>query len=288
MREKFFNYLSYNICYSNQTVAKYRRVLKKLDSFLQLRGKSVDIPEDITLEDVSDFIADIIEQWLTPSYCNWLIVGIKSYLNYLRDVMYMDIFEPHKIRYCKVPDRNVGYYNEKQKRQIINTVKSWFWYNWITRLRNQLLVYMLLHTWLRCHELIKIKVSDIGEALQIVGKWGKRRVVYLRKELLDMIQEYLQKRKKESDYLFPNRTLSKWHITDSAVRWILNKMGHKLGFSIHPHAFRHTFATDLMVIPWSNIFNVSKLLGHSNINTTKIYLWLNDWELKKLQFWLKF
>jgi site-specific recombinase XerD len=38
----------------------------------------------------------------------------------------------------------------------------------------------------------------------------------------------------------------------------------------------------------SNIYNVAKLLGHKRITTTQIYLWCEDVELKKLQFWLKF
>jgi integrase len=40
--------------------------------------------------------------------------------------------------------------------------------------------------------------------LQIIGKGGKRRFVYLRRELLEMIDEYLSQRKKKSEYLFPS------------------------------------------------------------------------------------
>jgi integrase len=38
--------------------------------------------------------------------------------------------------------------------------------------------------------------------LQIVGKGGKLRTVYLRPEILEMIEEYLEERKRESEYLF--------------------------------------------------------------------------------------
>jgi site-specific recombinase XerD len=190
------------------------------------------------------------------------------------------------VEYIKVPDRQVGFFSEKEKNQIIKTVKEWVGVKDITQMRNRLLTYILMQTWLRCHELAKIKVSEIWESLQIVGKGKKLRTVYLRKELLDMIGEYLSKRKRKSEYLFDST--KEWHMREWSIRNIFNRMTKKLWFHIHAHKFRHTFATDLLHIPWSNIFNVAKLMWHSKITTTQIYLWVNDSELKNLQFRLDF
>ena len=145
---------------------------------------------------------------------------------------------------------------------------------------------MFLQTWLRCHELAKIKVSEIWESLQIVGKGGKLRTVYLRPELLEMIEEYLEERKRESEYLFDST--KDWHIREWYIRTIFNKVSKKVWFHVHAHKFRHTFATDLLHIPWANIFNVATLMGHSRITTTQIYLWVDNSELKKLQFSLNY
>lgn len=287
MKERFLNYIAYTVCLSKLTVLKYRKALDKFDSFLKLRWKTVDDPENIAIEDVSDFIADMIELWLSPVYCNSISTWIKSYLNYLRDILGLTVLESRRIKYCKTPDKNIWYYSERQKYQILDMVDKGFWVKDITKLRNKLLTYMFLLTWLRCHELAKIKVNEIWESLQIVGKWWKRRTVYLRKELLDMIGEYLSKREKESEYLFPCHNKWEWHIHKSSIRWIFYQMTNQLWFKIHPHKFRHTFATDLLHIPWSNIYNVAKLLGHNSISTTQIYLWTNDVELKNLQFSLK-
>jgi hypothetical protein len=38
--------------------------------------------------------------------------------------MYMDVLDPHRIKSCKVSDRNVGYYNERQKAQILSAVNG--------------------------------------------------------------------------------------------------------------------------------------------------------------------
>ena len=135
-------------------------------------------------------------------------------------------------------------------------------------------------------ELAKIKVNEIWENLQIVGKGGKLRTVYLRPELLEMIEEYLEERKRESEYLFDST--KDWHIREWYIRTIFNKISKKVWFHVHAHKFRHTFATDLLHIPWANIYNVAKLLWHKEITTTQIYLWLDEWELKKLQFSLNY
>jgi len=47
-----------------------------------------------------------------------------------------------------------------------------------------------------------------------------------------------------------------------------------LGFSIHPHLLRHTFATKLMKI--TDIRTVQELLGHKQLSSTQIYTHVND------------
>jgi site-specific recombinase XerD len=70
MKEKFLGYIAYNRCLSPLTVLKYRKSLEKFDLFLRKRRKTVTSPKVITLDDVSDFVSEIIEQGLTPTYCN--------------------------------------------------------------------------------------------------------------------------------------------------------------------------------------------------------------------------
>jgi len=132
-------------------------------------------------------------------------------------------------------------------------------------------------------------LTDIaGDSLQVVGKGGIRRFVYLRKELLDMIYLYLGKRKRDSNYLFHSWFKDGTHIQTHRIRSVISKIGKLAGVHTYPHKFRHTFAVDLLHVPWSNIYSVSRLLWHKHINTTQIYLGADNTELKKVQFWLKF
>ena len=288
MIEKYLDYVQYTRCLSLCTVRFYKVCLKRFDLFLWSIGKTIEKSEDITIQDIYSFTAFMSKSWLAEKTIDWSMAALRVYFRYLSEICNLNVLEWNKIKWIKVHDRNIGFYNEEEKNQILKTVDQWVGKKEITQLRNKLLTYMLMHTWLRCHEIAKIRVDEIWESLQVVGKWWKRRVVFLRKELLDMIYEYLSKREKNSDYLFASHNLDGGHIREWSIRNIYIKLTKKLWFHIHAHKFRHTFCTDLLHIPWSNIYDVSKLMGHSRITTTQIYLGTNQESLKKLQFWLAF
>ena len=287
MLENYIDYITYVRQYSEATIYNYKRSLKKLDQYLIKINKSVNDPENIKLVDMYNFMEDMSKNWLSARTCAWYIRGVVGYFKYCKYVLELEVLDVKKIHTPKIPERKIWYFSEEEKKALLKVVNSWLGYKEETRIRNRLLVYLFLHTWLRCRELAKIKVFDIvGENLQVVGKWWSRRFVYLRKELLDMIYLYLGKRKKDSDYLFA--WYKQDHITTDQIKHIIEKIGKLAGVHAYPHKFRHTFATDLLHVPESNIYTVAKLLGHKRISTTQIYLGTNNIELKKIQFWLKF
>lgn len=286
MIQKYLDYIKFIRSYSDATVLMYKKWLKKFESYLQIIWKTTENPEEIKLVDVLEFIEYLRRKWLAASSCNAEIDAVRGFLKYCKDVLELNVLYHRKILYCKEPERPMEFFDKKEKNLILNAVNEWVGKREITQLRNKLIVYMLLNTWLRCHELAKIKVSEIWESLQIVGKGSKLRTIYLKKELLDMIEEYLSERKNKSEYLFDSA--KDWHMREWSIRKTFAKLTKNLWFRIHAHKFRHTFATDLLNIPWSNIFSVAKLMGHSRITTTQMYLWVNNTELKNLQFRLKY
>ena len=281
------NFLSYIVSrgYSKSTVSGYVYILNKFDEWLVSYGKSVDDPENIKLVDIYNFIESMSKSWLSARTCAWTTDWIRGYLRYCKEIVELDIIDLHKIKSPKVPDKEIWFFSNEEKEKILKIFNKWVGAKGITQLRNKLLTYMFLQTWLRCHELAKIKVCDIGESLQVIGKGGSRRFVYLRPELLDMIYLYLGKRKKKSDFLFDG---NKGHLSTDRIRRIYSNLSREVGIHIHAHKFRHQFAVDLLHVPWANIYAVSKLMWHKRITTTQIYLGTDDRELKKIQFWLKF
>lgn len=286
MLKKFIGYISFVRGFSQVTIERCELTLHNFDLFLNTLWKTINKPQNITILDICDYLSQMREKWLSPASSNAILSCIKSFLRYIDEILELNVCKYWRIRGIRRQAPNIWYFDEQEKEKILKAINEWFGTKKITQIRNRLLTYMFLHTGLRVQEIANIRVNEIGETLQIIGKWGKRRFVYLREELLGMIKEYLEIRNKKSDYLFP--APKEWHIEVWTIKNVYKKLSKKLGFHIHPHKFRHTFAVDLLHLPWSNIYNVSRLMGHTWITTTQMYLGVNNTELKDLQFWLKF
>ncbi len=59
----------------------------------------------------------------------------------------------------------------------------------------------------------------------------------------------------------------------------MNRLRENISFYFTWHQLRHTFATELVRNNF-DIFNISKILGHSKVDTTKIYLSVDTKKLK--------
>lgn len=285
MKENYINYIKYTRQLADDTVIFYEKWLKYLERYLVSISKSVDDPENIKLVDIYNFIEDLSKNWLSTKTIAGIINSTRAYMKYCKEIVELEVIDYHKIKAPKVREREIWFFSKEEKRIILALVNRGVWKKEETQLRNKLLTYLFLYTWLRISELSKIKVCDIWESIQVIGKGGKRRFVYLKPEILDLIYLYLGKRKKQSDYLF---AWTKGHLGRIHIVHIFNKMSKECWVHIHAHKFRHTFCTDLLHVPWANIYSVSKLMGHSRITTTQIYLWADNSELKQLQFWLKY
>ena len=125
---------------------------------------------------------------------------------------------------------------------------------------------------LRLSEVVALKKKDVvlnGHIrLQILGKGQKYRTAYLPKDKSDLLSG------------FQGFTISEQYIKNT-----LGYIQRKLGFSFSFHSLRHSFATNFLK-RGGNLALLQKILGHSSLATTSIYLHcLDDSEqLSKLGF----
>lgn len=154
-------------------------------------------------------------------------------------------------------------------------------------LRNKLIGYLLLYTGVRVSELVQVKLQDIDElmsTIQVVGKRQKLREIPLRNEVLTCIKAYLKEERnqhphRESPYLLLSQRAPKMH--RDAVRSWLKQVGETVGFHLHPHLFRHTFATRLLN-KGVDLVTVSHLCGHTSVNMTmKFYIHISQKQKKQ-------
>ena len=135
------------------------------------------------------------------------------------------------------------------------------------------IVRFLAATGARISELLKIKVEHVRIGyLDINSKGGKTRRIYIPETLRKSALEWLEEAKIESGFIFLNRRGKV--MTPTGLGSKLKKLGVKYGLDaqvVYPHSFRHRFAKNF-IEKYNDIALLADLMGHSNIETTRIYL----------------
>lgn len=167
---------------------------------------------------------------------------------------------------------------EKLKEACLNIEKP------LRRKRDIAIIETLLSTGCRVGELTSIKLSDIDfvkKSILVTGKGNKERIVYLNDKSLYRINEYLEERKDtDVDYLFVSVEKPYRRLQISGVEIMIRELGREVGISeCHPHKFRRTSAT-IALRRGMDLVDIQKMLGHENLETTKIYLDLNNSNLE--------
>lgn len=175
--------------------------------------------------------------------------------------------------------------------------------------REKAIVDILLSTGCRISELVAIKISDIdGDKITVHGKGEKDRIVYLNAKAVISIEKYLSERNDRNPYIFcgglrtdDNKMIHKYqsakngewykntelvskndHVDKGTVEQMMRKLKKRSGIetSCYPHKFRRTCAT-MALRRGMPIEQVSKMLGHESIETTQIYLDLDENSLEQ-------
>ncbi|WP_100374097.1 tyrosine-type recombinase/integrase [Bacillus sp. FJAT-45037] len=140
-------------------------------------------------------------------------------------------------------------------------------------LRDQTLVELFLATGCRVGELHLLNIEEVNletRTARVIGKGRKIRYVHFTDRCALLLEKYLASRRDDSPALFVSRYLKRLSIR--GMQHVIEKIGEEAGldFRLHPHRFRHTFATELLA-KGADLAFISEELGHSNLATTQIY-----------------
>lgn len=142
---------------------------------------------------------------------------------------------------------------------------------------------LFLYTGLRVSEIVSLRCSDIDFKrlrLLVNGKGGKQRVVPFSRSLVAHLEPYSAV-VLSAAYLFPGR-IEGQPLSVRTIQRIVVKTASRSGVvgNVSPHTLRHSYATSLIDAD-NGVPEVQRLLGHSSIRTTQIYLHVSGKRLKK-------
>ncbi len=148
-------------------------------------------------------------------------------------------------------------------------------------IRDRAMLEMLYACGLRVSELCGLKQRDMlleQEVIRVFGKGSKERIVPIGSSALEWVGRYqlevrphfMKQGKSTNDILFLNQRGT--GISRMSVWNIVSKATADAGIEkhVHPHTFRHSFATHLLE-GGADLRALQEMLGHSDIGTTQIY-----------------
>lgn len=168
-----------------------------------------------------------------------------------------------------IDSRELHFLDKKQSKLLVENC---------TNIRHKLIILLMMDAGLRVSEAITLRLSnfDFKKRLLKVRSLKKRgkhehRFIPLSDRLYDALAAYLYKNTFEQEsYIFPNQDNTD-HISRFAVNKFLSRYKDKTNIeNLHPHALRHTFATQ-HIASGTPLENIKTLLGHKKYDTTLIY-----------------
>lgn len=263
--ERFKSYLERR--YPGRSTTKH--YLSDLSIFQQFVGELS--PREITAKMIDDFIQAQSQQGLQAATLNRRLATLASFFDFLitetEDEQWLNPvhWKRHGIKRGQHLPRDVS---DQTVEQLLTA---------ITDERDLALFSLMVKAGLRVGEVVQLELTDLHEPdeqglsrLRVCGKGDKERVVWLTADARQPLQAWLSVRPlSQSSRIFLNQHGQALSV--AGVQYRLKEYCQQAGVQLSCHQLRHTFARRLaeQALP---VESLAKLLGHSNLQTTQLYI----------------
>lgn len=283
--QRYFDFLRLEKGVTQHTLHSYQFDLAKYRSFLVKHNLTSAIL--ITQEDVSDFLKELSHRGLSPRSIARILSAVRGFHRFLvgegihPDDPTEDIDAPKRSRtlpeVLSVPEIDSILKQPDTGERL--------------GIRDRAILEMLYATGIRVSELTDLKRSNLmfdDELILVFGKGQKERLVPIGKSAVEWVTRYqkevrihLSRMGRSHDVLFLNFRGGK--LSRAAIRDMVAKYARAAGLrkQVHPHTFRHSFATHLLE-GGADLRAVQEMLGHADISSTQIYTHIDREYLKEV------
>ena len=270
---RYLNHLLIEKGAAGNTLEANGRDLNRYVAFLEKKG--IDDPRSVVPETVVEFLVQIKGEGLSAISMNRSLAALRGFYKFLLQEKRVDQSPLANIELAKVWMRLPDTVSKEEMILILSQPGE----ETPRAQRDSAMLELLYATGLRVSELAGLTMNSINWQvgfLTVMGKGSKERVVPIGKTAYDAVRRYVDEarpklvKSRTTDVLFLNRfggaftRQGLWKIIIHYVR----KAG--LQKNVHPHTFRHSFASHLLE-GGADLRAVQVMLGHSDISTTQIY-----------------
>ncbi|MFY4773876.1 tyrosine recombinase XerC [Metabacillus sp. RGM 3146] len=281
----FVDYLQIEKNYSQYTIVNYVADIEDLAAFLMEEG--IQGFENVTYQDTRLYLTKLHKKHFARKTISRKISSIRSFYKFLNREK---LLNENPFALVSLPKKEYRIPKFLFPEDISTLFEQ---ANVETPLgqRNQALLEMLYATGMRVSECCGLKLSDVDlymGTLLLTGKGSKQRYVPFGSYAQDALEVYLGDGRKrlmersslEHGAVFVNHRGGP--LTARGIRHILNELikQSSLTLKLHPHMFRHTFATHLLN-EGADLRSVQELLGHEHLSSTQVYTHVSKEQLRK-------
>lgn len=284
---------------STRTLLQYCYSLRKFFSWMRdaiPHLRTVNI-HDITLDDIANLTAKDLEEFMLylqmdPAAPNsrasvaQKLHAVSSLFGFLYRHGDIPADPSAKVERPKaVQDKRIIYLTDDECVELLNTIAygsdnitpHQAAYLEATRCRDLAITTLLLNTGIRLSECVGLNIPDIdlkNQNMQVFRKGGKFQYIPLNDEVVEVLQDYIEKRKlieacnqQSKDALF--LSMSGGRMTGPTIENMIRKYVLLAGITkpITPHKLRKTFGTALYKKS-RDVYMTANALGHENVATT--------------------
>ncbi len=258
---------------SEHTLRNNASDLEQLAEFLGGAGPS----PGITIIDTTalrEWLASLYEAKLTPISVRRKLAAVRSLFKFLRQEEILTNNPAVRLRTPKAPQRLPEVMSAETTNDMLDAIPEKIDEK-PSKERDLAFLELLYGCGIRVGELVGINIDDLDVSerwLRVRGKGNKERQVPVPEHVVAAIERYLAVRQaaKGERALFVNRRgtrLSDRHIRTLVKLYALLTTGDS---TVHPHSFRHAYATHLLA-EGADLRAIQELLGHARLSTTQKY-----------------
>jgi integrase/recombinase XerC len=266
---------------SAHTATSYRTDLDSLIAFCD--KQDIGAWDNLTTPHVRAFAAAEHRRGIGPRSIQRRLSAVRSFFNYLLREGIAATNPAVGVQAPKAKKRLPATLDPDQMAKLLS-----FRADETLDVRDKAIMELFYSSGLRLSELTGLNLTDVDlrdRTISVIGKGNKARILPVGKHAVDALSAWLLQRaslaKSDATAVFVGiggRRISPRVVQQRLAQWA-KKQG--LGLHLHPHMFRHSFATHLLESS-QDLRGVQELLGHANISTTAVYTHLDFQHLAKI------
>ncbi len=271
--DQFYDYSNYFRGYSKPTIRRYRQAILFYCKFAE-----IDTIEQVSTENLRAlfFYGRSQRNWKANTFFSYH-KSLSVFFNWCKDKGYIKVNPIDEIEVPKHDKKLPSKLTKQDAFKLLEIVYNYPYQTKLVQYRNHAIFSTFLFAGIRKKELLNLKFTDIDiENLTLFvhqGKGSKDRIIPICFTLAQSLRRYLDERKKLNKTCpeFFTSSIRNNGLCDTSLKRLVERIRNATGITFTIHKLRHTFAT-LMLEGGCDIYSLSKMMGHSDIKTTTIYL----------------